>query len=208
MSMIMRSPCSPSDRRGDLFTRPLRRPQAHAEPLSAPVTQLHGSNERPKRSSSIQVVLPRCVRAGAVAFLVVAVSAVPSPATGSRGTSAQIAGTTGLLRVAAISPWVDATHAFSVTAQVLNQTELTLDGVGVTVSVFGRVATRSQLKQALDGGTPTEALGSFSELIPGSIAPGQQRTVTLQRPATALIGSIARTGVYPILRSQLSIGMR
>jgi uncharacterized protein DUF6049 len=144
-------------------------------------------------------VFHRCVRAGAVALMVVAVAAVPAPAARSRySPNAQIAGATGLLRIASISPWVDDTHAFAVTAQVLNQTELTLDGVSVAVAVYGRVATRSQLRQALDGGTPTEALGSFSQSIPGSIGPGQQRTVTLEQPATALIGSIARTGVYPI----------
>jgi hypothetical protein len=144
-------------------------------------------------------VFRRCVRAGAAAFMVVAVAAVPAPAArSSRPLKSQITGATALLRIAAISPWVDNTHAFSVTAQVLNQTELTLDTVSVTVSVFGRVASRSQLRQALDGGTPTESLGLFSQTIPGSIGPGQQRTITLERPATALIGSIARTGVYPI----------
>ena len=143
-------------------------------------------------------MLHRCVRAGAVALLVVAVSAVPSPATDRPGANAQVGGTSGLLRIAAISPWVDKTHAFSLTAQILNQTELTLDSVSLTVSVFGRVATRSQLRQALDGGTPTEALGSLPQPVAGSIAPGQQRTVTLTRPGTALIGSIAHTGVYPI----------
>src|SRR4029077_6940748 len=43
-----------------------------------------------------------------------------------------------------------------------------------------------------------ESLGSFPQATPGPIAPGQQRTVTLERPVSALLGSIARTGVYPI----------
>ena len=148
-------------------------------------------------------MLPRWLRASAVALLTVVTVAVPAPARTGARPSAQAAQTTGLLRIAAISPWLDGTHQFSVTAQILNQTELTLDGASVSVSVFGRVSSRSQLKLALDGGTPTESLGSFSQAIPGSIGPGQQRTITLERPATALIGSIARTGVYPIQVSLL-----
>ena len=142
-------------------------------------------------------MLPRRVRAGALALITVATVAVPALAK-TRGTSPQAAAPTGLLRIAAISPWLDGTHPFSLTAQILNQTELTLDTASVQVAVFGRVSSRSQLKLALDGGTPTESLGSFSQAVPGPIGPGQQRTITLERPATALIGSIARPGVYPI----------
>src|SRR5438874_879040 len=130
--------------------------------------------------------------------MLVAVGAVPSPARNGSGPAGQVAGPTGLLRIASISPWVDGTHPFTVTAQILNQTELTLDNASVVVAVFGRVASRGQLRQALDGTPPTEALGSFSQAIPGPIAPGQQRTVTLEQPVAALLGSIARAGVYPI----------
>jgi hypothetical protein len=140
-------------------------------------------------------VLKRFPRALVAAVLVVSAAAIPSPA-GSQ--SGQAAPSNGLLRIASISPWIDGTHSFSVTAQVLNQTELTLDQAVLTVSVFGRVGTRSQLGQALNGSPPTEFLGSFSKTIAGPIAPGEQRTVTLERPAAALLGSIARTGVYPI----------
>ncbi|TMK78832.1 MAG: hypothetical protein E6G46_10740, partial [Actinobacteria bacterium] len=143
-------------------------------------------------------MLPRWVRAGVVAVMLVAVGAVPSPARNGSGPPGQVAGPTGLLRIASISPWVDGTHPFTVTAQILNQTELTLDNASVVVAVFGRVASRGQLRQALDGTPPTEALGSFSQSIPGTIAPGQQRTVTLEQPVAALLGSIARAGVYPI----------
>ncbi|HEV2686063.1 MAG TPA: DUF6049 family protein, partial [Actinomycetota bacterium] len=140
-------------------------------------------------------MLKRFPRALIAAVLAVAAAAVPSPA-GFR--SGQAAVPNSLLRIASISPWVDGTHPFTVTAQVLNQTELTLDQAVLTVAVFGRVGSRSQLGQALNGSPPTESLGSLSQTIPGPIAPGQQRTVTLQRPVSALLGSIARTGVYPI----------
>ena len=141
-------------------------------------------------------MLKRFPRAAIAAVLAVSAAAVPSPA--GPGPSGQSAAANSLLRIASISPWVDGTHPFTVTAQVLNQTELTLDQAVVTVSVFGRVGSRSQLGQALNGSPPTESLGSFSQTIPGPIAPGQQRAVTLERPVSALLGSIARTGVYPI----------
>lgn len=140
-------------------------------------------------------MLPRRVRAAA-ALLAVAVAAPTASRAGS-GPAGQAA-TTSLLRIASISPWIDGTHPLAVTAQVLNQTELTLDNAAVSVAVFGRVASRSQLGQALNGSPPTEVLGSFSQAISGSIAPGQQKTVTLERPVSTLLGSIARTGVYPI----------
>lgn len=157
--------------------------------------------ERCRRSSSIFTVVQRSLRAGVAALMIVTIGVLPSRAQRS-APSGQVSGTS-LLRIASISPWLDGTHPFSVTAQILNQTELTLDTATVSVSVFGRVSSRSQLKQALDGGTPTESLGFFQQNVPGPIGPGQQRTITLERPATALIGSIARTGVYPIQISLL-----
>ena len=135
----------------------------------------------------------RWIRAVCAAVVLLAVTALPGA-----GTFAQTGSGGGLLRIASISPWVDATHPFSLTVQVLNQTELTLDNAALIVSVFGRVASRGQLGQALNGTAPTEAIGSFAQAIPGSIAPGQQQTITLERPVSALLGSIARTGVYPI----------
>ena len=141
-------------------------------------------------------MLKRFPHAAIAAVLAVSAAAVASPAGSLR--SGQAATSNGLLRIASISPWVDGTHPFTVTAQVLNQTELTLDQAVVTVAVFGRVGTRSQLGQALNGSPSTEFIGSFSKTIPGPISPGQQRTVTLEQPVSALVGSIARTGVYPI----------
>jgi hypothetical protein len=138
-------------------------------------------------------VLKRSVRAVAAALLVVALAGVQMPAA-----TGQIGGATGLLRIASISPWVDGAHPFSVTAQILNQTELTLENAAIIVFVYGRVGSRSQLDQALNGAPPTEAIGSFSQAIAGTIAPGEQRTITLEKPISALLGSIARTGVYPV----------
>jgi hypothetical protein len=146
-------------------------------------------------------VLHRWVRAGAVAAMVVALTPIPAPAQqapagGSR--LGQVAVPSGSIRIASISPWMDKTHSFSVTVQVTNQTELALENASVRISVFGRVLSRGQLRQSLDGGTPTETLGNFTEPLDGVVSPGEQRTLTIERPVAALIGSIARTGVYPI----------
>ncbi|MGZ4120092.1 MAG: DUF6049 family protein [Actinomycetota bacterium] len=145
-------------------------------------------------------MLHRWTLAGALAAVVVATSALPAPAqrTTADRVRAQSAAPAGLLRIGAISPWVDATHPFTLTIQVTNQTELALENAALNVSVFGTVSSRSQLRQALDGAPPTQSLGSFGQAIDGTIPAGQQRTITIQQPASVLLGSIARTGVYPV----------
>lgn len=129
-----------------------------------------------------------------------AATAVPAPAqpVASRGVRAQAGTPSGILRVASISPWVDPTHPFSVSLQIINSSELDLENLSLSVTVFGRVSSRSQLRQALDGTPPTVSLGSVSQSINGTIAPGQQRTVSIEQPGSQLLGSIARAGVYPV----------
>jgi hypothetical protein len=103
-----------------------------------------------------------------------------------------------IFRIASISPWTDKDHPFKLKVQITNPTELALESVSVRVSVFGRVLSRSQLRSALDGGTPTESIGSLVERLDEPVAPGEQRTVTVERPVADLLGSIAGRGVYPI----------
>jgi hypothetical protein len=103
-----------------------------------------------------------------------------------------------IFRVASISPWTDKDHPFRLKVQITNTTELALENVLVRVSVYSRVLSRSQLRSALDGGTPTESLGSLVKRLDAPVAPGEQRTVTIEKPIAELLGSIAGRGVYPI----------
>jgi hypothetical protein len=142
-------------------------------------------------------VVSRSVRAFLAAAAAVVLAAGPSAARSGPVTHAQET-PLQIFRIAAISPWTDETHPFRVTVQITNPTELALENARVRVSVSGRVLSRSQLRQALDGGNPTETLGSLQEPVDGTIAPGEATTVKIERPIAELIGSIARRGVYPI----------
>lgn len=102
------------------------------------------------------------------------------------------------VRVAAVSPWMDATHPLSVTLQLGNPTEVAFEQVAVRVSVFAAVGSRSELRQALDDRPPTQLVAAVTQEIAGELAPGEQRTVTVERDVRALSPSIGRTGVYPI----------
>ncbi|HVL34006.1 MAG TPA: DUF6049 family protein, partial [Actinomycetota bacterium] len=101
------------------------------------------------------------------------------------------------VRVAAISPWIDPAHPLSMTVQVANTTEVAMENVSIRVSVFSSVGSRSALREVLDSGPRSGATASTLEPVEGSIAPGEQRTVTLQRTAQSF-GAFSRTGVYPI----------
>lgn len=102
-----------------------------------------------------------------------------------------------MLRVARISPWLDATHPFAATVQITNTTELALENVRIIVRVFGRVFSRSELELALDHGATTPLIGFASQSLEGSMVAGEQREVEFTRD-TAKLAPFSRTGVYPI----------
>jgi hypothetical protein len=130
--------------------------------------------------------------------LLLALAACPAALAIAPGTAQQPAAPP-LVRVAAISPWIAPDRPFSLTVQITNATELTLGDLSVRVSVFGRVGSRGALREALDRAAPTPALGGTTEPVPGTIAPGEQRTVVVTRDAGSLGTRLSRTGVYPIL---------
>lgn len=104
-----------------------------------------------------------------------------------------------LLRIASITPWVDRTHPLTVSAQITNPTESSLANLSIHLSVFARVANRSQLRNALDGRPSTASIGGTTEYLDGSIAPGRQRSVVIRRDVRTLGARLTRTGVYPLV---------
>ncbi len=134
--------------------------------------------------------MPRRVRLILAAAALVVAGAGPGPA------SAQQAVDLSLVRVAAISPWIDAQTPFTATLQISNPTELTLQDASIRVAMHARVLNRSQLRLALDGRQQTDVIGSFTVPV-DPVAAGESQTVTLTREAQQ-IAPIRGTGVYPI----------
>jgi hypothetical protein len=111
------------------------------------------------------------------------------------GSSAQEQMQPALVRIASISPWVDAEHPFTLSVRVTNTAERALDGVRLAVVFHGRVISRSELRQALDAGAGG-TVGTISQPPVATISPGEQTVLTITRPAARL--PVRRTGVYPI----------
>lgn len=105
------------------------------------------------------------------------------------------------LRIAKISPFTDDTHPLSITVQVINAGELALQGARIRLTARARVSNRSELREALDGGGRRAQLRAIEDPVEGSIGPGGQATITVERPPAEL--GMTRSGVYPI-----EIGLR
>lgn len=139
---------------------------------------------RLRRSSSIATVVKRTIAAALTVLGVALPSAAQEPPEAE------------FVRVAAISPYTDAGTPLELTLQITNPTEVALEGVDVRVAVYGKLISRSQLRLALDRSPPTELIAATTEAVPDPIGPGEQRTVTIERPMSSL--SVFRTGVYPV----------
>lgn len=97
-----------------------------------------------------------------------------------------------------MSPWLDRATPFALTVQISNTTEIAIDRISVRIAVHSPVGSRSELRQALDGDPRGGQVVSTSEPVDGSLAPGEQRTVTVTRDLSQFGGAFSRTGVYPV----------
>jgi hypothetical protein len=139
-------------------------------------------------------VLRRCSLA-----LLAAVPLLLAPPAGAQSPSPSSTPSSSLIRVAAISPFVDATHSFGIRIQVTNTGEAALADVAVTVTFLRPVHSRSELRAALGGARPTGFAGSpLRASVGGPVVPGDQRQVSLHATAAQMSGILARTGVYPV----------
>jgi len=100
-----------------------------------------------------------------------------------------------LVSVATMSPWVDADHDFTLRLRMTNLGAEPIGNVLTTVTVFGRVITRSALRSALDGVQATGQVTSFSQGLGRPIEPGGRAAVALREQLGTVL---TERGPYPL----------
>lgn len=102
-----------------------------------------------------------------------------------------------VIRVASISPFVDAQRNLRVVVQVTNTSEVSIESASMRVSIHPRIFSRSQLRESIDIGIVSGPRESFTQSLATPLGPGAGAVLTVERLA-AEVASFSQTGVYPV----------